>query len=43
MAQVTLELITNAPTPRKAQPPSRVPVIAIPQVGGLHHPYKRAA
>ena len=29
----------NAPTPRHIEPPSRGQVIAIPQVGGLHHRY----
>ena len=33
----------NAPTPRDIEPPSRGQVIAIPQVGGLHHRYSRAA
>lgn len=33
----------NAPTPRHIEPPSRGQVIAIPQVGGLHHRYSRAA
>jgi transposase InsO family protein len=38
-----LSLQGNAPVPRKHEPPSRGRVIAIPQVGGLHHLYKRAA
>ncbi len=33
----------NAPTPRDIEPPSRGRVIGIPQVGGLHHRYSRAA
>ena len=33
----------NAPTPRDIEPPSRGQVIAVPQVGGLHHRYSRAA
>ena len=38
-----LSLERNAPTPRDIEPPSRGPVMAIPQVGGLHHRYARAA
>ena len=38
-----LSLGRNAPIPRKVEPPSRGRVIAIPQVGGLHHRYTRAA
>lgn len=37
-----LSLQRNAPIPRKVEP-GRGRVIAIPQVGGLHHHYKRAA
>jgi putative transposase len=33
----------NAPRPRAVQPPGRGRVVAIPQVGGLHHHYQRAA
>lgn len=33
----------NAPLPREVEPPSYGPVIAIPQVGGLHHRYMQAA
>ncbi len=33
----------NAPIPRKTEPPSQGTVIAIPQAGGLHHRYTRAA
>jgi len=32
----------NAPVPRDIEPPVRGRVIAIRQVGGLHHLYKRA-
>jgi len=42
-ARTHLSLDRNAPIPRKVEPPSRGPVIAIPQVGGLHHRYTRAA
>jgi transposase InsO family protein len=33
----------NSPLGREVEPPSRGPVVAIPQVGGLHHRYARAA
>ena len=33
----------NSPMGREVEPPSHGPVIAIPQVGGLHHRYTRAA
>jgi putative transposase len=33
----------NAPRPRTVQPPSLGRVVAIPQVGGLHHRYTRVA
>jgi len=33
----------NAPEPRAVEPPERGRVIALPQVGGLHHRYTRAA
>jgi len=38
-----LSLERNAPVPRDIEPPARGRVIAISQVGGLHHLYKRAA
>ena len=38
-----LSLERNAPVPREVEPPSQGRVIAIPQVGGLHHRYTRAA
>ncbi len=38
-----LSLDRNAPIPREVEPPSHGRVIAIPQVGGLHHRYTRAA
>ena len=38
-----LSLQRNAPIPRKVEPPSQGRVIAMPQVGGLHHRYQRAA
>ncbi len=38
-----LSLERNAPVPRRVEPPSEGKVIAIPQVGGLHHRYHRAA
>jgi hypothetical protein len=33
----------NSPVPRATEPPSRGTVILLPQVGGLHHRYARAA
>jgi putative transposase len=42
-ARPHLSLERNAPVPRDLEPPSGGRVIAIPQVGGLHHRYKRAA
>jgi hypothetical protein len=33
----------NAPRPREIEPPSRGRIVADPQVGGLHHRYRRAA
>ncbi len=38
-----LSLNRNSPVPREIEPPERGKVIAIPQVGGLHHRYRRAA
>jgi transposase InsO family protein len=33
----------NAPRPREIEPPSQGRIVAEPQVGGLHHRYRRAA
>ena len=38
-----LSLARNSPTPRGVEPPSAGQVVAIPQVGGLHHRYTRRA
>ena len=38
-----LSLERNAPHSREIEPPERGEVIAIPQVGGLHHRYTRRA
>ncbi len=38
-----LSLDRNSPMPRSVEPPSEGHVVAIPQVGGLHHRYMRAA
>ncbi len=38
-----LSLKRNTPVPRELEPPSRGRIVAIPQVGGLHHRYQRAA
>jgi putative transposase len=42
-ARTHLSLGRNAPVPRRIKHPSEGTVIAIPQVGGLHHRYTRAA
>jgi transposase InsO family protein len=42
-ARTHLSLERNAPVPRRVEPPSQGRVIALPQVGGLHHRYTRAA
>ena len=42
-ARTHLSLKRNAPNPREAEPRSRGKVVAISQVGGLHHRYTRAA
>ncbi len=33
----------NSPDPRKVEPPEKGKIISIPQVGGLHHVYRRVA
>ena len=38
-----LSLGKNAPLARAIQPPWTGPIVAIPQVGGLHHRYERIA
>ena len=38
-----LSLDRNSPTPREVEAPSQGEVVSIPQVGGLHHRYARAA
>src|SRR5262249_31828862 len=38
-----LSLERNSPIPREVESPSKGTVIAIPQVGGLHHRYQRCA
>ena len=38
-----LSLGKDAPEPRPIQPPEMGPVVAVPQVGGLHHRYERRA
>jgi len=38
-----LWLERNAPEPREVEPVEKEKVVAIPQVGGLHHRYTRAA
>jgi putative transposase len=38
-----LSLLKDCPAPRPVHPPTRGNVIAMPQVGGLHHRYERLA
>ena len=38
-----LSLDHNSPRPRHVEPPSKGHVVAIPQVGGFHRRYTRAA
>jgi transposase InsO family protein len=38
-----LSLEKDSPEPRSIQPPEIGPVVAQPQVGGLHHRYQRQA
>ncbi len=38
-----LSLERNAPAPRSIEPPALGAVVAVPQVGGLHHRHTRAA
>ena len=42
-ARTHCSLDGNAPGPRQVEPPTRGRVIAVPQVGGLHHRYTRVA
>jgi len=42
-ARAHLSLERNSPIPREVEPASRGKVISLPQVGGLHHRYARAA
>ena len=42
-ARTHLSLDRNSPVPRAMEPPSTGKVVALPQVGGLHHRYTRAA
>ena len=42
-ARAHLSLDRNSPIARKVEPTCRGRIVAIPQVGGLHHRYRRAA
>src|SRR5258706_16242927 len=42
-ARTHLALAKDAPEPRPTQPPEFGHIVAIPQVGGLHHRYERRA
>jgi len=43
LRQQFLLLQRNSPLPRNVEPSSKGRIIALPQGGGLHHRYKRAA
>ena len=43
MSRTHLSLGKDSPEPRRVQPPNMGPVVAISQVGGLHHRYERRA
>jgi hypothetical protein len=42
-ARTHLSLNKDCPQPRPVQPPSAGKIVAVPQVGGLHHRYERRA
>jgi len=42
-ARTHLSLAKDAPEPRRVEPPELGKVIAVPEVGGLHHRYTRRA
>ncbi|MBU0717755.1 MAG: transposase [Planctomycetes bacterium] len=42
-SRTRFSLNRNAPVVREVEPPHLGRVVAIPQVGGLHHRYRRAA
>ena len=42
-SRTRLSLGKDSPEPRAVQPPERGRIVAIPQVGGLHHRYERRA
>jgi putative transposase len=42
-ARTHLSLNKDCPRPRRVQPPSAGNIIALPEVGGLHHSYERRA
>jgi transposase InsO family protein len=42
-ARTHLSLAKDAPEPRAVEPPEQGRVVAIPQVGGLHHRYQLRA
>jgi len=43
VSRAHLSLERNAPVPRSIEPPASGAVVAVPQIGGLHHRYTRAA
>jgi hypothetical protein len=42
-ARTHLALDKDAPIPRPVMPPGNGAIVAIPEVGGLHHRYERRA
>jgi putative transposase len=42
-ARTHLALDNDAPIPRRVMPPGEGDIVAIPEVGGLHHRYERRA
>ena len=43
LCRAHLALDRNSPVPREVEPPERGRIIAVPEVGGLHHRYTRCA
>ena len=42
-SRTRLSLVKDTPDPRAVQAPARGQIVALPQVGGLHHRYERRA
>jgi len=43
VSRTHLSLAKDSPEPRSVEPPASGAIVAIPQVGGLHHCYERRA